>query len=101
MKPGATTTKSWYRHITVSMAAAVFLVTTRDTPKKGVDDESGSGLIPLTVNEIRKLFHRIAAPIQHTVAHTLHWSHWRRTSQARARTSHYLRRGRELSLQYQ
>ncbi len=57
-------------------------------------------MIPLTINEIRKLFNRITAPIQHTIAHTLHWSHWRRTSQARARTSHYHRRGHELSLQY-
>ena len=67
---GPTTTKSWYRHITVSMAAAAFIVPTRDTPKKGVDDKPDSGLIPLTVDEIRKLFNRIAAPIQHTVTHT-------------------------------
>lgn len=39
-------------------------------PEKGVDDKPDSGLIPLTVDEIRKLFNRIAAPIQHTVAHT-------------------------------
>jgi hypothetical protein len=38
-------------------------------------------LIPLTINEIHRLFNRIAAPIQHTVAHTLHWSCWRGTSQ--------------------
>jgi hypothetical protein len=68
--------------------------------KNGVDDKPKPGLIPLTVNEIRKLFNRVAAPIQHTVAHTLHWSYWRRTSQARARTSHYRRRCHNLSLQY-
>lgn len=72
----------------------------RHPEKKGVDDEPDSGLIPLTVNEIRKLFNRITAPIQHTVTHTLHWSYWRRTSQAQARTSHYRRQCHELSLQY-
>jgi hypothetical protein len=72
----------------------------RHPEKKGVDDKPEPKLIPLTVNEIRRLFNRVAAPIQHTIAHTLHWSHWRRTSQARARTSHYHRRGHELSLQY-
>jgi len=54
----------------------------------------------MTINEIRKLFNRITAPLQHTIAHALHWSYWRRRSQARARTSHYRRRGHELSLQY-
>ena len=54
----------------------------------------------MTINEIRKLFNRIATPIQHTITHTLHWSYWRRRSQARVRTSHYRRQGHELSLQY-
>jgi hypothetical protein len=42
----------------------------------------------------------IAVPIQHPIAHTLHWSRWRRISQARARASHYRRRRHELSLQH-
>jgi hypothetical protein len=39
-------------------------------------------------------------PVQHTVTYFLHWSSWRRTCQVRASTSHYHRRGHELSLQY-
>src|SRR6185312_7183396 len=72
----------------------------RHHEKKGANDEPEPELIPLTINEIRRLFNRITAPIQHTATHTLHWSHWRRTSQARARASHYRQRGHNLSLQY-
>jgi hypothetical protein len=71
-----------------------------DSHLRGTGDKPEPDLIPLTANEIRKLFNRIAAPIHHTITHALHWSYWRRTSQARARTSHYRRRGHELSLQY-
>jgi hypothetical protein len=46
------------------MAAAAFLVITRDTAKKGLDDNPEPELIRLTINEIRKLFNRITAPIQ-------------------------------------
>jgi hypothetical protein len=54
------------------------------------------------VNEIRRLFNRITAPLTRTIAHVVHWSTWRRTSQTRARISHYKRRGHHhnLSLQY-
>jgi hypothetical protein len=48
------------------------------------------GLIPLTRNEIRRLFTATVATIRAT-AHHLRWSTWRRTHQARARTSHYQR----------
>jgi hypothetical protein len=50
-------------------------------------------LIPLTFNEIRRLFSRLAANIIHTIDHCLHWSTRRRRHQARAKTSHYRRRG--------
>ena len=49
-------------------------------------------MIPLTVNEIRRLFTVLVNTAAHTVAHHLHWSLWRRTHQARARRSHYKRR---------
>jgi hypothetical protein len=86
------------------MAAAAFLAIIRNITKKGEprnepESELTPSLIPLTANEIRKLFNRITAPVQHTITHTLHWSYWRRTSQARARTSHYRQRCHELSLQ--
>jgi len=58
-------------------------------------------LIPLSSNEIRRLWNRIAAPLTRTIDHVVHWSNWRRTSQTRARISHYRRRGHhDLSLQY-
>jgi hypothetical protein len=50
-------------------------------------------LIPLTVNEIRRLFAKLIATTTHTITHWLAWSRWRRLHQARARTSHYRRRG--------
>lgn len=58
-------------------------------------------LIPLSANEIRRLWNRITTPVIHTIRHVVHWSNWRRTSQTRARISHYARRGyHNLSLQY-
>jgi hypothetical protein len=50
-------------------------------------------LIPLTFNEIRRLFARMISNTIHTIDHWLHWSTWRRRHQARAKTSYYRRRG--------
>ena len=58
-------------------------------------------LIPLSVNEIRRLFNRVAARVSHPIEHVMEWSLFRRRSQQRARVSHYRRRtGNNLSLQY-
>lgn len=82
--------KSWYRYTTLAMLAhallAVIAAHERDhtTPTPG--------LIPLTVNEIRRLFAKITAP-NWPPRHWLAWSIWRRRHQARATTSHYHRRG--------
>jgi hypothetical protein len=46
----------------------------------------------LTVAEIRRLLDAFVLAVTLPPAHTLHWSNWRRTSQARARRSHYQRR---------
>ncbi|WP_157090986.1 hypothetical protein [Nocardiopsis listeri] len=55
----------------------------------------------MSVNEVRRLFNRVAARISHPVEHVLAWSLFRRRSQQRARMSHYRRRtGNNLSLQY-
>jgi len=48
--------------------------------------------IALTLAEIRRLLNALALTTLLPPAHTLHWSIWRRTSQARARRSHYQRR---------
>ncbi|MEU5941655.1 hypothetical protein ABZ807_21275 [Micromonospora sp. NPDC047548] len=51
-----------------------------------------TGLIKLTVNEVRRLINIfIIRPIS-DLAHRLHWSQFRRRHQARARRSHYTRR---------
>ena len=49
------------------------------------------GLIPLTCNEIQRLFITLAVRPVHEVAHWLAWSAWRRRHQARAQASHYRR----------
>jgi hypothetical protein len=93
--------EAWYRHIALSMAAAAFLCVTREVAKKRGRSVSGDAkMIPLTANEIRRLFNRITAPIRHPIEHVLSRPRWRRTSQARARDSHYRRHYLNLSLQY-
>ncbi|WP_328349120.1 hypothetical protein [Micromonospora sp. NBC_00421] len=49
-------------------------------------------IIALTVAEIRRLLNALVLAVALPPEHILHWSIWRRTSQARARRSHYQRR---------
>lgn len=49
------------------------------------------GLIPLTCNEIQRLFITLVVRPVREVAHRLAWSAWRRRHQARAQASHYRR----------
>lgn len=58
-------------------------------------------MIPLTVNEIRRLFAALTHP-HHPIEHTLAWSRRRRRHQATARHWHYRRRLKhhELLLEY-
>jgi hypothetical protein len=84
---------SWYRHITLVMLAHAILTV---IAARELDHHAAIGdqtLIPLTFNEIRRLVGRFIATTAHTIGHWLHWSNWRRRHQARARTSHYRRRG--------
>ncbi|GAA2990552.1 hypothetical protein Sfulv_00380 [Streptomyces fulvorobeus] len=78
---------AWYRHITLAMAAAAHLtaIARRHRGKGG----AGRDLIRLSVNEIRRLLSRFAHTVRHEAGHILHWSHWRRRHQYRARLSHY------------
>jgi SRSO17 transposase len=81
---------SWQRWTVLAMLAHAFLsvmAATEPPPRPG------SGLIALTRNEIRRLFTAATTTIR-AAAHHLHWSTWRRTHQARARTSHYQRQHR-------
>ena len=68
------------------LAHAYLAVTGGDRPKS-----PGSGLIPVTLGEVRRL---LAHLITHVPARTAAWawSNWRRHHQHRASTSHYQRR---------
>jgi SRSO17 transposase len=81
---------SWYRHTTLVMLAHAILtvITARER-----DDHADRTLIPLTFSEIRRLFARMIANTIHPLSRCLAWSRWRRRHQARAKTSHYRRRG--------
>jgi SRSO17 transposase len=81
---------SWHRWTILALLAHAFLsVLTAAQPGGG--DPHGDLLIPLTRNEICRLFtglsRQLAAP-----AMQLHWSRWRRRHQATARACHYRRR---------
>src|ERR1700746_1400796 len=51
----------------------------------------GSGLIPVTLGEVRRLLAHLIVTIPARTA-VWAWSNWRRTHQQRARISHYKRR---------
>ena len=78
---------SWHRWTILALLACAFLSILTAAQPKGGDDL----LIPLTRNEIRRLFTGLS---QQPPAPRLqlHWSRWRRRHQATARTCHYRRR---------
>jgi SRSO17 transposase len=87
---------SWQRWTILAMLAHAFLsVMTAAQPGPGPDrahrDRAGHELIPLTRNEIRRLFTGLLRQPR-PVADQLRWSDWRRRHQATARKSHYQRR---------
>jgi len=49
-------------------------------------------LIPLTVNEIRRLFATLILTARHATKHVLAWSNFRRLCNQRARAAHYRKR---------
>lgn len=62
-------------------------------------------LIPLSSNEIRRLYGKLVLIGQTAVGYVLYWSDWRRRRQAQARASHYRKRLKqhesyEVGLQY-
>jgi hypothetical protein len=70
------------------LALAVLTILATTTQQPDADPE----IIALTVAEIRRLLNAFVLKVALPPEHTLHWSIWRRTSQARARRSHYQRR---------
>jgi SRSO17 transposase len=87
--------QSWHRFTTLALAAlAVLAICAADT----TDEHDQPDMIPLTVNEIRRLINTLILRSIHHLAHRLRWSNWRRRHQARAKRAHYARR---LSLELQ
>ena len=76
---------SWYRYTTLVMLAHAVLtvIATHERVRQQPEDHT---LIPLTVNEIRRLFAKLIANTVHTISHWLASSRWRRKHQARAKT---------------
>ena len=83
---------SWYRHTTLVILAHAIL-TVIAARERGNHTSHDPTLIALTFNEIRRLFATLITNTIHPISHRLRWSWWRRQHQARARTSHYRRRG--------
>jgi SRSO17 transposase len=83
---------SWHRYTTLVMLAHAILtvIAVRERERHPTGQP---GLIPLTANEIRHLFAKLITHITRPGSFHLAWSRWRRIHQARARTSHYRRRG--------
>jgi hypothetical protein len=78
---------SWSRWVTLAMLAHAFLTVIRadeHTRHPGAAD-----LIPLTCNEIQRLFTTLVVRPVHDAAHRR--SNWRRRHQARAQASRYSR----------
>jgi SRSO17 transposase len=80
---------SWSRWVTLSMLAHAFLAVVRADEHTRTD--TPDQLIPLTCNEIARLFITLTAQRVHDTAQRLRWSSWRRRHQARSQASHYRR----------
>ncbi|MFE7113585.1 IS701 family transposase [Streptomyces sp. NPDC057575] len=80
---------SWSRWVTLAMLAHAFLAVVR--ADEHTRNPAPDKLIPLTCNEIARLFITFVAQPAHDTGHRLRWSHWRRRHQARSQASHYHR----------
>ena len=81
---------SWHRWTTLAMLAHAFLAVATAIERNTAP--TPAGLIPLTVNEFRRLFDALLLVTHRTLASLLAWSRWRRRHQYRARQSHYRKR---------
>lgn len=82
--------KSWHRWVTLAMLAHAFLTVITAVERDTVP--TPDGLIPITVNEQRRLVDALILRPHRSLERLLHWSAWRRRHQARARQCHYRRR---------
>jgi hypothetical protein len=86
--------RSWYRWATLAMLAHAFLVVVALAER--IRQPALSELIPMTCNELQRLFAALLAQPVDDRGHRLRWSVWRRRHQARARTCHYRRQAAHL-----
>jgi SRSO17 transposase len=80
---------SWYRWTTLAMLACAFLTITATA--EHIRGPAPAGQIPLTRNEIARLFAALTIPPIPDMRHRLRWSTWRRRHQHRAMQCHYQR----------
>lgn len=89
--------RPWHRWSVLAMLAHAFLsVLTAQETVNDTNRTPSSDLIPLTCNEIRRLFTGLLTRV-HPAPFQLAWSRWRRRHQATARACHYKRRGDQLT----
>ena len=69
---------SWHRWTVLAMLAHAFLAVTAATERARAAPPAG--LIPLTPNEIRRLFIALLTRPVRDATHLLHWSRWRATT---------------------
>lgn len=81
---------SWRRWVILSMLAMAFLAVTAANERDGTP--TPPGLIPFTLNEIRRLFDKLVLARTATHDTIWAWSLWRRKHQSTARHYHYQRR---------
>ena len=84
---------AWYRWTTLAMLASAFL--TIAAASEHTRSPAPAGHIPLTRNEIARLFTALIIQPATGIWHRLRWSAWRRRHQHRARTCHYQRQARQ------
>ncbi|GAA4944149.1 hypothetical protein GCM10023224_28830 [Streptomonospora halophila] len=82
---------SWTRWVTLAMLAHAFLAVLRAGEDTGARSDAAE-MVPLSCNEIQRLFMTLVADRVHHADHRLSWSQWRRRHQARARRAHYRHR---------
>jgi len=94
----------WYRHITLVMLAAAFLVAIcleENAPRAAPQDTTVAGAAPtviaLTTREVRHLLARLIWPAPTSATFICAWSWWRRTHQYWAGYYHRRRRQRTVS----
>ncbi|MFV0451989.1 MAG: IS701 family transposase [Propioniciclava sp.] len=81
---------SWRRWVILAMLAMAFLAVTAANERDNTP--TPPGLVPFTLNEIRRLFDQLILARTATHDSIWAWSIWRRKHQATARACHYHRR---------